>query len=136
MQKPTTPTDGEPVRRTSEARRRVAHLQRHHVLGGLVGLGQRHLGPRVEIRGEGREPGLREPVGRARDLVDEAPPFLDHEDTDGPFGATGREGQVPVRMAAVARKFDRFTHVADPTRTGPVFMVGSSGPDGPRFTDR
>ena len=66
-------------------------------------------------RGRGRrgsEPGLGEPVDGVLDLVDQAPPLLQHDDS--------RRGRRPVGSrdialdgAPIARKFDDFTHAAD-----------------------
>jgi hypothetical protein len=73
------------VDRPGELRGRGGELEGHHLLGGLVGLVERHLPPVVEVGGQSREPGGGESVARRFDLGHESPPLLDHDHA----GSTG-----------------------------------------------
>ena len=87
------------------------HPQRHHLLAGLVGLGQWHGRPVVEVGRQGGEPGLGEPVTGVLDLVDQAPPLLQHDDSRRGRRPIGGHGDIALDGAPIARKFDDFTHV-------------------------
>jgi len=109
----------------------TAHVDRHHLLGRLVGLGEGHLSAVVEVGGEGGEPGVGEPVAGPGDLVDDPPPLL--EDDDPGTRVPLRFGEVPAGRRAVAREFDGCAHGGRlPQVTAPItgrrpFIARSDG---------
>ena len=120
MQKPVTPivvrrhvvVPEQVVDRAAHVLGSLTHVEGHHQLAGLVGLGR---GLSVEQIGrQGDEPLGGEPVDDVLDVRHEAPPLLDHDQsrTATRFG----HGAVAGTGVAVARKFDVFTHGREPYR--------------------
>ena len=66
--------------------------ERHHELAGIIGAGCRPTV--IHVRSERDEPLLGEAIGHVRDVIDEPPPLLNHEDA-GPAALPGRR-QVPA----------------------------------------
>ena len=85
---------------------RLLQVERHHLLARLIGLG-RGLAV-VQIGGQGHEALAGQPVADLLDVVDQAPPLLDHDEA-GAVAAGGRR-EVALSGGAVARKLDDLTH--------------------------
>ena len=85
MQNPMTPTcvagaaSQQLVDGAAHVARRLLHLHRHHRLARLVGLTGLHLLAVVEVGRQRDEAGRGEAVADVVDVVDEAPPLLDHD---------------------------------------------------------
>ena len=88
---------------------RLADVERHHQLAGLVGLGRGASA--VQIRRQGTEPGGGEAVAHALDVGHEPPPLLDHDDARP---ATIGWCVVPVPGAAVGFELDHVSQGAEP----------------------
>ena len=94
------------VDRATHVLGRPLHPERHHGLARLVGLG--HRDPVIEVGGQRHEPGGGEAIADVADMVDQAPPLLNHDDPGA--GAGLRGGQIADRSGSVAWKFDHLTH--------------------------
>ena len=87
-------------------------VQRHHHLGGLVGLLQRDLGAAVQVGRQRDEPLRGVPVAHLLDLLIEAPPLLDDGDAGTAAGVRYRE--IALRLTAVARERHHLAHQYEP----------------------
>lgn len=94
---------GEQVDRTTQVLAGGGEVHAHHQLARRVGLGGGFAV--VQVGGECGEPLRCEPVGDVLDVVDETPPFLDH-DHPGPTTV----GKVSRAHPAIALECDHLAH--------------------------